>query len=145
MRTAEQLGRELMDASLSGDWDRMRGLCHPDYVFTTNDGRQRQGPESLIKSTQRFIEAVPGLRVEGSYHAVSETLCVLEGYARGVHLNDLSGVPPTNNEIAIRMVLIFESRDGLLIRQAEYLDSAAMWREFGVATQLQLNGQPLPV
>lgn len=129
MKTATQLSREMMDACAARDYDRIRSLCHPEYLTINPDGGEHRGPEHVIKSVEFFLKAIPDVRFEATYHAVDDSLCVAEGFVRGTRKGD----PPGSEPVTLRTVTMFESRDGLLWQKREYITGASVSDPFGLS------------
>jgi len=68
------MGRVFHEALTAGDWDRMRGLMHPDVVWTLPgdnrvSGSTRPGPDAVVERAQ--LIASYGLNFELEHILVS--------------------------------------------------------------------------
>lgn len=116
--TALQLSRDLMSAFAARDADRIRQLCHPDYVSRRPDGSESHGTETAGVTMRPFFELVPDLQFDGTYHSVSDSLCVAEGV--------LHGTAKTGAAVSIGIVMIFECKDGQVWRKREYVTGVSL-------------------
>lgn len=139
MRTAEQAARELMDACTARDYDRIRTICHPEYLHVAPDGVEGSGIEHAVEQTEDFLRGFPDAEFEGTYYPASDTVCFAEGVIRGTHRGEANGIPPSGNRIAIRLMTVFVTRDGLIWQEREYYDRRPIFGQLGVTLELKIG------
>lgn len=123
MKTAKELSQAWMDAFARRDYDRIRELCHPEYIGELPDGHLCHGAQHVVESVQKFAEVMPQLRFEGTYHEVSDTICIVEGVVRG------AGPTPdasAGGQPTLRIMAIYECRDGRIWRKREYVTGVSV-------------------
>lgn len=133
MATAETIHREMIEAVVRDDFDRVRELLHPDYTYTGGDGQQQVGPEAGVAVAKMYKTAFPDMRPEILSTITNGDTAVTEFRVRGTHRGDLGGIAPTGKSVDMTVCNVVEVRDGKVYREREYFDSMTMWSQLGLA------------
>ena len=132
MADAAGLHHEYLDTLRSRDFARMRELMHADYVYMSGDGVEQEGAEAGVAVAQLYTAAFPDLGFTVEHESSCGDTSVIEFRARGTQTGDLPGIPATGRTVELCVCNIIEVRDGLIHREREYYDSAAMLQQLGV-------------
>ncbi|MEV5987738.1 ester cyclase [Streptomyces sp. NPDC052051] len=133
MMLATEIHRRQWEAVENHDWEGMRGLYHPEYVYTDNTGRQFSETDTPVAMMRRVHTAFPDLRF--SYRAFhsgeSDAVSFVEVVCRGTHLGPLGDIKPTGETVVSHACHVIEVRDRLIYREREYFDSLSVLRQIG--------------
>ena len=133
MLTIENMHRELIGAWNRRDFEKMKMLLHPDYVYVAGDGKEARGVEAGLQNAYIYARAFPDSVIEIKHVYMQGDTAIAELVARGTHHGDLMGIPPTGRSVEINMCNVMELRDGKIHREREYFDRLTMLEQLGVA------------
>ncbi|KAA0233539.1 MAG: Aklanonic acid methyl ester cyclase DnrD [Acidimicrobiales bacterium] len=133
MANAAELHRQMLDAVLDRDFDKLRDLCHADYVYAGGDGVEQKGADAGVAVAETYSTAFPDLSFEiRSQYEFDGDVSVLELTARGTHEAELEGIPPTGRRVEVVVCNIIEIQDGKIYREREYFDGLSLMQQLGV-------------
>ncbi len=133
MSDAATLQRELFEAVQNRDFDRVRDLYHPEYVYMSGDGVEQKGADAGIAACRTYTTAFPDLSFEiRNQFAPSADVSISELTARGTHKEALPGIPATGRTVELVACNVIEARDGKVYREREYYDGLSLMRQLGV-------------
>lgn len=131
---ARELSERMLQAWKVRDWNAIRDLLHPDYVYTGPDGERVVGvDEGLVAGWSSFAESFP----DGDYsiqgvHVDGESI-VTEFRFTGIHTGDFDGISPTGKSVEIDFCNVIHLRDGKVIAERDYLDTHGLLEQLGAA------------
>ena len=133
MNDARGLHLDMLDAVRGRDFDRLRALYHPDYVYMSGDGIEQKGADAGVAVAQTYLKAFPDMDMELRHQFVAGPgASVLELTARGTHQEELDGIPATGRAVEIVVCNVIEVQDGLIVREREYYDGVSLLRQLGI-------------
>lgn len=83
------------------------------------------GPESYQQLVDTFLAAFPDTNFEIVESFGEGARACLLWIARGTHLGDFQGVPPTGNAVAIKGIAVATFHDGKIIKIISMFDNAS--------------------
>ncbi|MFE3456308.1 ester cyclase [Nocardiopsis aegyptia] len=131
MGRATEIQREYFEAIQAADFDRIRALYHPDYVFTDEEGAEHDA-EGSIEKISMYTSAFPGFEIDIDRQLEMGDVAVMEATMRGVHRNDMPGVPATGKSVEMPYCNVMEIRDDRVYREHDYNDNLTVMRQLGV-------------
>jgi steroid delta-isomerase-like uncharacterized protein len=106
--------------------DTVRELIGPDSVCDSEGGELR-GPDAFIEQVHiPMLAAFPDLRMEVVGTTSEGTDVVVRWSARGTHLGDAFGIPPTGKRVAFRGMTWIRYRDGKMLEGLDCWNLAAL-------------------
>jgi steroid delta-isomerase-like uncharacterized protein len=129
------LHREMFDAVMSRDFERLRDLCHPDYVYMSGDGEEQKGADAAVAVAQLYLSAFPDMRMEIRNQVAQGDVSVIEITARGRHDGPLGDIPATGREIEVVVCNVITARDGKIVREHEYFDNYSFLQKLGIVEE----------
>lgn len=133
MSTPASLHRQMFDTIQARDLDALRGLYHPDYVYTGGDGVELRGADAGCAVAETHTTAFPDLRFEVRHQwTVGEHVSILELTGHGTQDGPLEEIPPTGRSMQIIACNVIEVVDGLIHREREYWDGVSLLKQLGV-------------
>lgn len=136
MADAMSIQRDMFDAIKRSDWDTLRSLYHPDYVYRGGDGTEQKGADAGLAVAQTYMTAFPDLSFDVQHHwAPDADVAVLECVNRGTHSAELDGIPGTGKRIEVPYCNVIETKDGKIVRERDYWDNLTLLRQLGVIEQ----------
>ena len=139
MLTPETMHREFIGAYNRRDFAAMKILLDEDYVYVSGDGKAARGIEAGLQNAYLYATAFPDAVIEVARVFQFGNTAVAELVARGTHLGNLHGMPPTKKKVEIVMCNVMELRDGKIHREREYFDRLAMLEQIGIAPEPQAS------
>ena len=134
MATVSTIHAEMYNAWNARDFAALRALLHPEYTYTGGDGKTMTGGPGLgVGIAQMYAAAFPDATLNLKRTFVAGEVAISEVVARGTHGGDLMGVPATGRPVELHICNVVEVRDGLVFAEREYMDSAVMFAQIGVA------------
>jgi limonene-1,2-epoxide hydrolase len=134
--TPAQLARAQIEAAASRDWPTLRSLYAPDVRYVDPNGEAR-GADATIATIERTLQPFGTVTVaigrvyEGRDYAVAEWTSSAINSAE-ITLADGSKVPPTDNEVNLSVVTIYDVKDGRIVSERSYYDALAMFGALGL-------------
>lgn len=120
------------------DYEQLRRLYHPDYVYTGSDGKEwGGGPEAGLAIARMFATAFPDGTLEVKRVLTEGDTAIAEMVGRGTHEGEFMGVPPTHRRVEVPICNVIEVRDGKAYREREYMDMLAIMTQLGVSLEGQ--------
>lgn len=133
MSDAATLQREMFEAVRDRDFDRLRDLYHPEFVYTSGDGVEQKGADAGVAACKTYTTAFPDLSLETrNQFSPSAEVSITELTARGTHREELQGIPGTGRTVEVVGCNIIEARDGKVYREREYFDGLSIMQQLGV-------------
>ncbi|MGP4026319.1 ester cyclase [Actinomadura sp. 3N407] len=105
-----------------GDLDLASSVFAADFTLR---GR-RVGPDGPRHSIRRIRSAFAGLTITVDVQVAEGDLVVTHFTARGEHVGEYRGIPPTGRTVAASGVQIWTVRDGLVVDDLNVFDEWAM-------------------
>jgi steroid delta-isomerase-like uncharacterized protein len=133
MPDASAIAREYLEAWNRRDWEKFRGVLHPEYTYTGGDGQKQTGPEAGLAVGQMFATAFSDGKIEIRKISAAGDVAVVEFTARGRHDGDLMGIAPSGGRMELPVCTVLEFRDGKIIAEREYMDMLHLMQQLGVA------------
>ena len=134
MADALALHRKMFEVVMARDYDGLRALLHPDYVYMTSDGVEQKGADAAVAVPETYFAAFPDMTFEFPHeHAVSDSVSVIEFHVSGTHTGPLGDIPATGKRAEVHVCNVIEVRDGLIYREREYFDTLPMLQQLGIA------------
>ena len=133
MPDASAIAREFLEAWNRRDWEKFRGVLHPEYTYTGGDGQKQTGPEAGLAVGQMFATAFSDGKIEIRKISATGEVAVVEFTARGTHDGDLMGIAPTGRRMELPVCTVLELHDGKIIAEREYMDMLHLMQQLGVA------------
>jgi len=134
--TPAQIARQQIEAAASRDWPTLRSLYAPDVRYVDPNGEAR-GADATIATIERTLQPFGTVTVaiarvyEGRDYAVAEWTSSAINSAE-ITLADGSKVPPTDNEVNLSVVTIYDVKDGRIVSERSYYDALAMFGALGL-------------
>jgi steroid delta-isomerase-like uncharacterized protein len=132
--TPSDVHREYIGAILARDWDKVKGMIHPDYTYASGDGLEMPGADVALQVAQTYTAAFPDLRIDIKQIHVAGNVAVAEFIASGTHNGELMGISPTGKSVTMPVCNVLEVRDGRIYREREYFDQMTMLAQLGLAS-----------
>lgn len=130
---ARGLSEKMLQAWKDRDWDAIRDVLHPDYVYTGPDGQRVAGIEAgLVAGWSSFAESFPDGDYEIQGVCVDRDTLVTEFRFTGTHTGDFEGIAPTGNKVEIEFCTLMRLRDDKVIAERDYLDTHGLLEQLGV-------------
>jgi len=126
------IAREYLEAVPRREFDKIRELFHAQYSYTGGDGQRQDGADAGVAVAQMYTSAFPDVKLDIKGIHVAGTLAIVEFVASGTHQGELMGIAPTGRKISVPVCNVMETRDGKIIAEREYFDSALMMQQLGV-------------
>lgn len=130
----KELVREAIKAINDRDAETLRELVADDVVVHGQGGQDISGVETVVPATANN-EAFPDSHLEiEEMVAEGDTVAVRMTFT-GTHEGDMQGVPPTGEEIEIRVMAMYRIEDGQLAEgwfvedDADTLPQLGLWQE----------------
>ena len=133
MPTPETIHQAMLDAWNARDFDTMRSMFHDDYTYMGADGEVLTGADAGMEVAQGYAAAFPDAKAELLTCFAHGDRSVAEFRVTGTHTGELMGVAATGRPIELLVCNIAEMREGKVVSEHEYFDSATMWAQLGVA------------
>jgi steroid delta-isomerase-like uncharacterized protein len=129
--------REMYDAWNAKDLERVDAYAHPDCRVTNVPF----GGSLDFKGYERnWATAFPDGKVELTNLVAEGDSVVAEFIGKGTHRGALQGpsgtIPPTNRSVELRLVEIWEFRNGKIATGRVYFDSAGFMTQLGIAPSI---------
>jgi steroid delta-isomerase-like uncharacterized protein len=130
------LHEKMWDTIRNQDFEALRALYHPDFIYAGPDGQERKGADASIAVAQTYMNAFPDLSFEFRHkYASGEDVAIIELAFRGTHQGELEGMSPTGRQIEGVLCNVIDVRDGKIYRERSYFDELAILSQLGVSPQ----------
>jgi ketosteroid isomerase-like protein len=125
--------RAMFAAVRRGDMAALRALYAPDYTYIAADGIPRAGADAGIEVAELYTTAFPDVSLtEEMAHAPAPDVSVMVLRVRGTHTGPLGDVPPTGRTVTGLFCNIVEVRDGLIVRELDFIDRLTLLEQLGL-------------
>ena len=127
-----KLSEMMLEAWKDRDWDSIRNVLHPDYVYTGPDGQRVAGiEEGLVAGWTSFAESFPdGTYKVNSVYVDGDTV-VTEFRFTGTHKGEFAGITPTGNQVEIDFCNLMHLQDGKVVSERDYFDTQGLMAQIG--------------
>jgi len=114
-----KLAQKVVDAYNSKDVEAFIGMYAEgaDVVFPDLAAPNR---EEMIAEFHEIIEAIPDRHFDVSRIVATEKGAMVECITKGTNTGSLFGMPPTNKELALPMIHVYDFEKGKVVRQRCY-------------------------
>jgi len=85
MTTIGNIHAEMLGAWNRRDFEKMKTLLHPDYVYVGGDGKEARGIDAGLQNAYIYAEAFPDSQIEIKHVYVQADTAIAEVVARGTH------------------------------------------------------------
>lgn len=132
----EGKARESVEAFNRGDWDAIRAVLSPGYVYEeTGTGQRYEGPDAAIAAFRSWKSAFPDATGEVTRLTTSGETAVMEIVWRGTHSGPLdtgAGVLPASGKYGEFWAVMWQEwDDGVLVRERHHIDLLTMLSNIG--------------
>jgi len=130
----KDLVRKGIEAINDGDAETLRELVADDVVMHGQAGQDASGAETVVSATIDNT-AFPDSRLEIEEMVAEGNTVAVRMTFTGTHEGDMGGVPPTDEEIEIRVMAMYRIEDGQLAEgwfvedDADTLQQLGLWDE----------------
>jgi steroid delta-isomerase-like uncharacterized protein len=123
--TPSEVCTSYLAAFATGDPDRVVAHVTDDFVneHTAALGSGCEGKDEYARRVPNFLASMPQLRYEVE-DVVADGDRVVAAYTLHTHVND--------RDVAVRGVMRFQVRDGLIAKRTDYWDSLVFQRQAGM-------------
>lgn len=122
---------DIVETSFEGwnerDLDKIGSRVGDDYVLESDAiPHPLRGREALLDFARTYLSAFPDFRltIDDVFAAADRVVASWE--ATGTHEGTLNGVPPTGRRVRVRGCTITRFRDGRVVGQQAFWDSATL-------------------
>ena len=137
MRAAMQ---GLIDGLNAHDTAQMTLHCTDDIVYDfVAQPPPLNGKQELAAFFEGLFQGISDFHSTQTRILVSGNIMVTEAVATGTHSGELSGIPPTGNNLQIAPLHIWEFEEDKIKRATEYLDMASMLMQMGLMPAPELD------
>jgi len=130
----KELARECIDAINDGDAETLRELVADDVVMHGQAGQGARGAESVVPAAVHN-DAFPDSHLEVKEIVAEGDMVAVRMTFTGTHEGDMGGIPPTGEEIEIRVMSMYRIKDDQLVEgwfvedDADTLQQLGLWNE----------------
>ena len=132
------LVRALYEECINGrDLDRLEGLIAPDFI----GARGERGPREFRATIEAVLTGFPGVRFE-LHDVFAETDKVAARWTfRAVHGGRFAGIRPSHAEVTQEGNVIYQVRDGQIVRAWLQADRLGVLQQIGVVPRAFAEAQ----
>ena len=114
-----KLAKKVVDAYNNKDVDAFIGM-YAEGADVEFPDQARPKREEMIEEFHEIIEALPDRYFDVSRIVATEKGAMVECITKGKNTGPLFGNPPSNRELAIPMIHVYDFEDGKVVRQRTY-------------------------
>ena len=114
----------------SGDFEALKEIFSPDYVWHTGLG-QDLSLEETIEALKPQMVMFPDRTVSNEDIIVKGDKVIVRYIFRGTHEGDVEGLPATGNKIKIRGIIIERVENGKIVESWEAFDTLSSTLQLG--------------
>ncbi len=123
--------REVMDRYLNSNHSDL-SMMADDVVFTTMaTGDEHRGPEGIKRMLEHVYHEAFDAKAETRTRIYTEDHAVLEADFVGTHTGTFAGVPATGRQVRVPLCVVYDLRDGKIVRGRVYLEIPVLLRQIG--------------
>ncbi len=120
----------LVDAWVKGDFEALKEILSPDYVYHNETG-QTASLEQLIEQLKKEIKMFPD-RTMSNEELIAKGDRVVHRYiARGTHTGEVDGLAPTGNKLELGGIEILRVENGKIAESWEVLNYLSLFMALG--------------
>lgn len=129
----EKMFREYLATWSTHDVEKMASFFTDDCVYENlASGQVYRGKDSLKAWAKMTFAMIPDFKVDARSLFASGDWLACEWVMTGTQTGEARGLPATGKSFKVRGSTIVELRDGKILRNADYWDSATWMRQLGV-------------
>ena len=132
----EQIAREYFEAWNRRDFDRIEALVADDAELVDFDGTTYHGPSGARANGELYATAFPDGKIEIKSIVAAGQTAVAELVGHGTNDGPFGDVPATHREAKLPFCDVLTIRDGKIVRDRAYGDSATMLKQLGLMPEL---------
>ena len=118
------------------DLDKIGSGVSDDYVLESDAiPHPLRGREALLEFARTYLGAFPDFALTIDDVFASADRVVASWEATGTHQGTLNGVPPTGRRVRVRGCTITRFRDGRVVRQQAFWDTATLMEQISGARE----------
>lgn len=127
-RTRDAMERYLNSAH------RDLSMMAEDVVFTAMaTGEEHRGVEGVRRMLEHVYHQAFDATAETRNRIYAENHAVLEADFVGTHIGTFAGVPATNRQVRVPLCVVYDLRDGKIVRGRVYLEVPVLLRQLGAS------------
>jgi steroid delta-isomerase-like uncharacterized protein len=127
-RTRDAMERYLNSAH------RDLSMMAEDVVFTAMaTGEEHRGVEGVRRMLEHVYHQAFDATAETRNRIYAENHAVLEADFVGTHIGAFAGVPATNRQVRVPLCVVYDLRDGKIVRGRVYLEVPVLLRQLGAS------------
>ena len=115
----------------NGRFELIEALVHPEFRNHTVEPGQRNDRAGIGETVAAMHEAFSGLRVEIVHCFGAGELAATHKVFRGRHTGTWLGVPPSGNQVELRVMDLVSHHDGQWAEQWAVADAVSLLRQTG--------------
>ncbi|HJR51082.1 MAG TPA: ester cyclase [Gemmatimonadales bacterium] len=105
-----------------------------DVVFTSMaTGDEHRGVEGVRQMLDYVYHQAFDASAETRTRIYAEDHAVLEGFFVGKHIGTFAGIEATGRQVRVPLCVVYDVRDGRIVRGRVYLELPVMMRQLGAA------------
>jgi steroid delta-isomerase-like uncharacterized protein len=125
--------REVMERYLNSNHSDL-SMMADDVVFTTMaTGDEHRGPEGIKRMLQHIYHEAFDAKAETRTRIFTADHAVLEADFVGTHTGTFAGIPATGRQVRVPLCVVYDLRDGKIVRGRVYLEVPVLLRQIGAA------------
>jgi steroid delta-isomerase-like uncharacterized protein len=132
----EEIAREYFEAWNRRDFDRLEALVADDAELVDFDGTTGRGPAGARAQAELYSTAFSDGKIEIQRLITSGDTVVMEGVGRGTNDGPFGDMPATHKQVALPFVDVLTFRDGKIVRDRNYGDTATLMKQLGLMPEL---------
>ncbi|MFP2927706.1 ester cyclase [Pyxidicoccus sp. 3LG] len=126
--------REFYRAFNEKDLELLRSTMHPDAIMQSIPFDET---EKLIDHCESWATAIPDAQVDLTNLIAQGDHVIAELTGRGTHAGPFPGpggvtIPPSNRPLEVRLIEVFELRDGKIAEMRQYYDALTFMTQLGI-------------
>lgn len=133
---SEEIAREYFEAWNRRDFDRIEALVADDAEVVDFDGTVSHGPSGARSNAEMYATAFPDGRIDIKRIVAAGEFAVAELVGTGTNDGPFGDVPATHREVRLPFCDVLTVRDGKIVRDRGYADTATMLRQLGLMPEL---------
>jgi steroid delta-isomerase-like uncharacterized protein len=128
-----QRTREAVERYINSD-HRDLSMMADDVVFTSMaTGDEHRGVEGVRRMLEHVYHEAFDARAESRTRIYADDNAVLEADFVGTHIGTFAGVPATGRSVRVPLCVVYDLRDGRIVRGRVYLELPVLLRQLGAA------------
>lgn len=125
--------REVMERYLNSNHSDL-SMMADDVVFTTMaTGDEHRGAEGIKRMLQHVYHEAFDAKAETRTRVYTDDHAVLEADFVGTHTGTFAGIPATGRQVRVPLCVVYDLRDGKIVRGRVYLEVPVLLRQIGAA------------